>query len=85
MIQKENGQQASTSHDAAREKIVRKVTWVGLLANLFLAGFKFIAGISGRSQALSLLTIHRRSPKAVDDELELRIRARKQCSPGQST
>ena len=58
MIHKENGQQASTSHDAAREKIVRKVTWVGLLANLFLAGFKFIAGISGRSQALVADAIH---------------------------
>ena len=56
MIQKENGQQAS--HDAAREKTVRKVTWVGLLANLFLAGFKFIAGISGRSQALVADAIH---------------------------
>jgi cation diffusion facilitator family transporter len=58
VIQKENGQQASTSHDAAREKIVRKVTWVGLLANLFLAGFKLIAGISGRSQALVADAIH---------------------------
>ena len=58
MIQKENGQQASTSHDAAREKTVRKVTWVGLLANLFLAGFKFIAGIIGKSQALIADAIH---------------------------
>jgi cation diffusion facilitator family transporter len=58
VVQKENGQQASTSPDAAREKIVRKVTWVGLWANLFLAGFKFIAGISGRSQALVADAIH---------------------------
>ena len=58
MIQNENGQQASTSHDAAREKTVRKVTWVGLLANLFLAGFKFIAGIIGKSQALIADAIH---------------------------
>jgi cation diffusion facilitator family transporter len=58
VIQKENGQQASTSHDATREKIVRKVTWGGLWANLFLAGFKFIAGISGRSQALVADAIH---------------------------
>ena len=48
----------STSHDAAREKTVRKVTWVGLLANLFLAGFKFIAGIIGKSQALIADAIH---------------------------
>ena len=58
MIQKENDQQALTPHNAAREKIVRKVTWVGLWANLFLAGFKFIAGISGRSQALVADAIH---------------------------
>ena len=48
----------SISHDAAREKTVRKVTWVGLLANLFLAGFKFIAGIIGKSQALIADAIH---------------------------
>jgi cation diffusion facilitator family transporter len=58
VIQKGNGQQASTSHDADREKIVRQVTWVGLLANLFLAGFKFIAGIIGKSQALIADAIH---------------------------
>ena len=58
MIQKEMVQQTSTSHDAAREKTVRKVTWVGLLVNLFLAGIKFIAGIYGRSQALVADAIH---------------------------
>jgi cation diffusion facilitator family transporter len=51
-------QQTSTSHDAAKEKTVRKVTWVGLLVNLFLAGIKFIAGIYGRSQALVADAIH---------------------------
>jgi cation diffusion facilitator family transporter len=54
----EDGQQTSRSDDAGREKVVRKVTWVGLLANLFLAGFKFFAGISGRSQALVADAIH---------------------------
>jgi cation diffusion facilitator family transporter len=58
VIQKENGQQASTSHDADREKIVRKVTWVGLWVNLFLAAIKFTAGIYGRSQALVADAIH---------------------------
>lgn len=58
MIQKENGEHASTSLAATREKIVRKVTWVGLWANLFLAGFKFIAGIIGKSQALVADAIH---------------------------
>ena len=58
MIKKESGEPGSTSHDAAREKIVRQVTWVGLLANLFLAGFKFFAGVSGKSQALVADAIH---------------------------
>jgi cation diffusion facilitator family transporter len=58
VVQKEQVRQASIIDDAAREKTVRKVTWVGLLANLFLAGFKFIAGISGRSQALVADAIH---------------------------
>ena len=58
VIQRENGELVSASLDAAREKTVRKVTWVGLLANLFLAGFKFIAGISGKSQALIADAIH---------------------------
>jgi cation diffusion facilitator family transporter len=58
VILKDNGEQASSTHDASREKIVRKVTWVGLFVNLFLAGFKFIAGIFGRSQALVADAIH---------------------------
>jgi cation diffusion facilitator family transporter len=58
VIQKENGEQASTSHAAAREKIVRKVTWVGLWVNLFLAAIKFTAGIYGKSQALVADAIH---------------------------
>jgi len=58
VIQKENGQNASTPPEAAREKIVRKVTWVGLWVNLFLAAIKFTAGIFGRSQALVADAIH---------------------------
>jgi cation diffusion facilitator family transporter len=58
VIQKENGEQVTTSHAAAREKIVRKVTWVGLWVNLFLAAIKFTAGIYGRSQALIADAIH---------------------------
>jgi cation diffusion facilitator family transporter len=58
VILKDNGEQALSTYDASREKIVRKVTWVGLFVNLFLAGFKFIAGIFGRSQALVADAIH---------------------------
>jgi cation diffusion facilitator family transporter len=56
--EKEKGEPALTSHDATREKIVRKVTWVGLILNLFLVAIKFIAGIYGRSQALVADAIH---------------------------
>ncbi|NIS14814.1 MAG: cation transporter, partial [candidate division Zixibacteria bacterium] len=58
MVQKENRQKAPTPHDATREKIVRKVTWVGLLVNVFLAVIKFTAGIYGKSQALVADAIH---------------------------
>jgi cation diffusion facilitator family transporter len=44
--------------DGNREKTIRKVTWVGLLANVVLAGFKFLAGIIGNSQALVADAIH---------------------------
>ncbi|MGD8333628.1 MAG: cation diffusion facilitator family transporter, partial [Desulfobacterales bacterium] len=37
---------------------IRKVTWVGLFVNLFLAGIKFTAGILGKSQALVADAIH---------------------------
>ena len=49
---------AAKSGDGKREKTIRKVTWVGLLANVLLAGFKFLAGIIGSSQALVADAIH---------------------------
>ncbi len=58
MAEKQPCLQAEAPHGAAREQVVRKVTWVGLFANLFLAGFKFTAGILGRSQALVADAIH---------------------------
>ncbi len=51
VIQKEKGQNAAGPYDPAREGMIRKVTWVGLVANVLLAGFKFLAGIIGSSQA----------------------------------
>lgn len=41
-----------------RETAIRNVTWAGLLANVLLAGFKFLAGIIGSSQALVADAIH---------------------------
>ena len=42
----------------ARERYVRKVTWIGLLTNIGLSGLKFAAGYFGRSQALIADAIH---------------------------
>jgi cation diffusion facilitator family transporter len=50
--------QTSTADVGSKEKIVRKVTWVGLLVNVFLVVIKFTAGIYGRSQALVADAIH---------------------------
>ena len=52
-----------STHDSARyyrlrNKFVRKVTWIGLLVNLFLSGLKFVAGFYGKSQALVADAIH---------------------------
>ena len=58
MTQKQNGAQISTADPTSKERIVRKVTWVGLCVNLILAAVKFAAGILGRSQALIADAIH---------------------------
>ncbi len=54
----QNTARVAKSPDGSREKTIRKVTWVGLLANVLLAGFKFLAGIIGSSQALVADAIH---------------------------
>ena len=41
-----------------KEKIIRRVTWIGLIVNLFLAGIKLTAGLLGKSQALVADAIH---------------------------
>jgi cation diffusion facilitator family transporter len=50
--------QTSTADETSKERIVRKVTWIGLFVNLVLAAIKFAAGIFGRSQALVADAIH---------------------------
>ena len=54
----ENNTNESAPYNKGREKYVRKVTWIGLLLNLFLSGLKFLAGFYGRSQALIADAIH---------------------------
>ena len=58
MPQEKTNAQTSTIDEDAKERIVRKVTWVGLWLNLFLAAIKFTAGLYGRSQALVADAIH---------------------------
>ncbi len=58
MTQDQNDAQNSTAGPTSKERIVRKVTWVGLFVNLVLAAVKFAAGIFGRSQALVADAIH---------------------------
>ena len=58
MTQGKKSAQTSTTDEGSKEKIVRKVTWAGLLVNVFLAVIKFTAGIYGKSQALVADAIH---------------------------
>ena len=53
-----NDGDASSHNYSAREKQVRKVTWIGLLLNLFLSALKFLAGFFGKSQALIADAVH---------------------------
>jgi cation diffusion facilitator family transporter len=58
--------QISTADEASKEKILRRVTWVGLFVNLVLSAIKFAAGIFGRSQALVADAIHSLSDLTTD-------------------
>ena len=58
MTQNQKSAQISPTDAASKEKIVRRVTWVGLFVNLVLAAIKFAAGIFGKSQALVADAIH---------------------------
>jgi len=58
--------QISDVDEALKEKILRRVTWVGLFVNLVLSAIKFAAGIFGRSQALVADAIHSLSDLTTD-------------------
>ena len=58
MTQEKTSTKTATIDEDSKERIVRKVTWVGLWVNLFLAAIKFTAGLYGRSQALVADAIH---------------------------
>jgi cation diffusion facilitator family transporter len=58
LAQKQIDAQPEVPGGATRAQDIRKVTWLGLFVNLFLAGIKFTAGILGKSQALVADAIH---------------------------
>jgi cation diffusion facilitator family transporter len=58
MRKNENDLKIAGQTARARERYVRKVTWIGLLTNIGLSGLKFAAGYFGRSQALIADAIH---------------------------
>ena len=58
MLKNETDLKIADQTAPARERYVRKVTWIGLLTNIGLSGLKFAAGYFGRSQALIADAIH---------------------------
>jgi cation diffusion facilitator family transporter len=45
---------------------IRRISWIGLSANLFLAGLKFVVGILGNSQAVIADAVHSLSDMGTD-------------------
>jgi cation diffusion facilitator family transporter len=66
LIENQKSMQISDVDEALKEKILRRVTWVGLFVNLVLSAIKFAAGIFGRSQALVADAIHSLSDLTTD-------------------
>src|SRR5210317_1514366 len=58
MHKNQNNRKIDGRANPARERYVRKVTWIGLVTNIGLSGLKFAAGYLGRSQALIADAIH---------------------------
>ncbi len=54
--------------------IIRRVTWVGLVLNLLLSFFKFIAGMWGNSQALVADAVHSLSDMTTDLAILIGVR-----------
>lgn len=47
-------------------KVAKQVTWIGMIMNILLSGFKFIAGILGHSQAMVADAVHSFSDLTTD-------------------
>lgn len=57
---------SKSSAASALSQQVRRITWIGLFVNLFLATVKFIVGIVGSSQAVVADAVHSLSDMATD-------------------
>ncbi len=62
------------SMDAGHADQVKRVTWAGLIANLGLAGGKFLAGTIGHSQAVTADAVHSLSDMSTDLAILLGVR-----------
>lgn len=62
----------STAKDDIRQ--VRRITWIGLIANVTLAGIKFVVGWMGASQAVIADAVHSVSDMATDFSVILGVR-----------
>ena len=60
--------------DDARNREVRRITWVGLIANLALTAFKLAAGLLGNSQAIVADAVHSLSDASTDVAILVGVR-----------
>ena len=60
--------------DAAVLNAIRRITWLGLLVNVFLTVFKFVAGIVGHSSVLVADAVHSLSDLVTDFAILLGMR-----------
>ncbi len=60
---------------AGRNRQIRRITWIGLILNIFLTVLKLVAGIFGHSQAIIADAVHSISDFGTDLVLLLGIRA----------
>ena len=51
---------------ATEASAIRRITWIGVIVNLFLTGFKFFAGIAGHSSVLIADAVHSLSDLITD-------------------
>jgi len=64
-------EQDKTSHNITQ---IRKVTWVGMIVNVSLAGIKFLVGFLGASQAVIADAVHSLSDMTTDVAVILGVR-----------